>query len=257
VEAAVLYLLLVLAITGLSLAALLWGGTRLIQGGLYEEPAEDLHWRGPAAAGAVTAFLALWCLLNYVAMEPGQNDVPYNALFAITATQDSPLVSEFWAEFPTGKEHYRRVSVGSNPPRHEYRRADDNRVWQTTRAREVQAIVVKEGDRETTFKPEAGKGRYAEEGGRRYMADDALGRITTPRTGGLWVSLLLNVLHFVVWFVCLWLLLRYNWPHALGLAAVFWLVMTFVVPTIFDKVPRKSLPPPPTSAGNGTRMTRI
>ena len=39
-------------------------------------------------------------------------------------------------------------------------------------------------------------------------------------------GVLLNVLHLGVWFVCLWLLLRFQWSHALGLAAAVWLVLT-------------------------------
>src|SRR5262249_18800386 len=46
---------------------------------------------------------------------------------------------------------------------------------------------------------------------------------------GLWLlNIFFNLLHFAIWFVCLWLLLQYQWPHALGLAIVFWVVMTFL-----------------------------
>ena len=92
--------------------------------------------------------------------------------------------------------------------------------------------MVKEGDREVTFKADEAHSRYVEEGGRRYLSVESFGRITTPRGGGSFVRVLLNVLHFVAWFACLWLLLRFQWPHALAGAAALWLVMTFVAPFI-------------------------
>jgi hypothetical protein len=42
-------------------------------------------------------------------------------------------------------------------------------------------------------------------------------------------------LHLIVWFLCLWLLLRFQWGHALGLACVAWLVLTFFLPPLFKK----------------------
>ncbi len=50
------------------------------------------------------------------------------------------------------------------------------------------------------------------------------------------MNLLLNGLHLVVWFACLWLLLRFQWPHALGMALVCWLVVTvIVIPPLLNK----------------------
>ena len=33
----------------------------------------------------------------------------------------------------------------------------------------------------------------------------------------------------LTWFACLWLLLRFQWPHALGLAVVLWLACTLLL----------------------------
>ncbi len=49
-----------------------------------------------------------------------------------------------------------------------------------------------------------------------------------------------------MWFLSLWLLLRFQWPHALGLAVAFWLVMLFILPMILTKaesVRKERLPP--------------
>src|SRR5439155_8961007 len=78
--------------------------------------------------------------------------------------------------------------------------------------------------------------RYRDSRG-RVMTEDAIGRLSTTRWGLLWGNLFLNLIHFLLWFVCLWLLLRFQWSHALGLAVILWLIMTiFGVPALLAKV---------------------
>jgi hypothetical protein len=243
-----LHLLLILLLTFLVLTALFWGGTRLIQYALYEDAPTELFWRAPAAAGALTAFFALWCLVNYRALPPGQAELPYDGLFNFTTEKDSAPLKEFWAVRAGGAPvHYRLRTIPGTPPRHEYR-DDGDVLWQTAQAREVRTIIVKEDGQDVRFDADPGKGRYVEEGGRRYIAGEALGRITTPRQGGWVLSMLLNGLHLAVWFACLWLLLRFQWPHALLGAFVLWLAMTFVVPSLLDQTPRKPAPEPTATA---------
>jgi hypothetical protein len=68
------------------------------------------------------------------------------------------------------------------------------------------------------------------------MTEDSLGRVSTPKRGLLFGNLLLNGLHFVAWFLCLWLLLRFQWSHALGLAIPLWLALSLsVVPFLLGK----------------------
>ncbi len=244
-EFAVLYLASILLLTFLVLAALLWGGTRLIQAMLYETVQPDLYWRAPAAAAAVTAYLALWALLNYVAAEPGQaplTELPFDTLFNFTTEKVDPPLNEFWAVRPGGKVRYSKRAVPGSP-RVEYRN-DADKIWLADREADVQALVVKDGDRDVTFKADPAHKRYVEEGGRRYLDDDSFGRITTPRRGGSWARVLLNVLHLGVWFAVLWLLLGFQWPHALGLAAALWLVMTFVAPYVLRAGAEAKAPPP-------------
>jgi hypothetical protein len=61
------------------------------------------------------------------------------------------------------------------------------------------------------------------------------------------MNLLLNFGFLAVWFLCLWLLLRFQWSHALGLAVVFWLVMVLIImPMILkpaESVRKERLPP--------------
>jgi hypothetical protein len=52
----------------------------------------------------------------------------------------------------------------------------------------------------------------------------------------VFANLLLNFLHLGVWFACLWLLLRFQWGHALGFAVVLWLALTLtILPMLFTK----------------------
>jgi len=246
----VLYLALVLLLTFLVLSALLWGTTRLLQAMLYENVEADLLWRAPAAAAAITAYLGVWALFNYIAAEPGQTDLPFDNIFNFTTEKVSERpITEFVAERGSAKVKYTRHDLSGSPPRHEYRSEPDRHLWSPARDRDVQAIVIKEGDKELRFKADPEHARFVEEDGRRYLSDEGFGRITTPRGGGAFVRVLLNVLHFVVWFVCLWLLLRFQWLHALGLAVALWLVMTFVVPFILKVgVEAKGARPPAQTA---------
>jgi hypothetical protein len=241
-ESAVLYLALILLLTFLVLTALLWGGTRLIQGMLYENVEADLLWRAPAAAAALTAYVGLWAFFNFVAAEPGQTDLPFDTIFNFTTEKVAERpVDGFEAVRGNSKMRYTRHDLPGSP-RVEYRNAD-NKIWLADREGDVQALIVKEGDHEVTFKADPAHKRYVEEGGRRYLDAEGFGRITTPRGGGSFVRVLLNVLHFAVWFACLWLLLRFQWPHALGLAAALCLAATFVVPFILKKGVEAKVPP--------------
>ncbi len=225
-----LSLLLYLLLTFFVLSALLFGGTRLAQGALYEEVSGDLLWQAPAAAGAITAYLGLWAFINYAAAEPGKTDLPFDTLFNFTSeTLAEQPVDGFTAISGGTQVKYTIRKITGAVPEQDYL-GPDQQKWSPSLARDVQTILVKEGDKEVRFTADADHLRYVEEGGRRYLDTEAFGRISTPRGGGSFVRVLLNVLHFAVWFVALWLLLRFQWPHALALAAGFWLVMTFVAP---------------------------
>ena len=67
------------------------------------------------------------------------------------------------------------------------------------------------------------------------MTDNAPGWLSEPRSGVVAANLFLNVVHAILWFLCLWLLLRFQWGHAFGLACVAWLVLTFFLPPLFKR----------------------
>src|SRR5262249_15796468 len=79
------------------------------------------------------------------------------------------------------------------------------------------------------YKVEPGQDlRYVDDHG-RVMTEGNMGRIYTFRSGVFFTYAFLNVFLLVVWFLGLWLLLRYQWSHALGLAVVCWLAMILLI----------------------------
>jgi hypothetical protein len=280
-------LLSVLLVTFLVLTVVLWVGTLWFQGYIYSEPASQLSWRAPAAAGALTVLLALWCFL--AAREWGGEGTLFD--FGATNTKEFDRFTAVYGRVvPLAGEPvkpdvklsdrlvlksprevlYVRRRVGTHS---EY--ADPNgKAWVHSDSGGLCAqIRFKQDDQEIVFQPEleivkdsSGKEtaqfkygkvtqlgveatqplRYLEVGGRgRVMSESDLGRIGEFRWGGFFINLFLNLLHLGVWFVCLWLLLRFQWPHALGLAFIFWLVMTLaVLPPILSSARAAAQPAP-------------
>jgi hypothetical protein len=240
----VLTVVLILLLIGAALAVLLWVGSVWFHNYVYNGPPEGLNWRAPAAAAALTAFLALWCLLDYRAGDPDAAQPPYDTLFRFSARDDFPAkpYPRFWAVRRNKETRFERS--GS-----EYRDPATGRTWnRSTTDGLVEAIIVEEGGERVTYKlepPPGGvfkddqKARYVEDGGRRRVLtedDVRAGQVSVFRTGRFLVNLLLNFLFLALWFVCLWLLLRLQWPHALGLAAAAWLVMTLIItPLVLDR----------------------
>jgi hypothetical protein len=244
------YVFLMLLLTGLVVAALLWAGTAWLQGYIYNEPTQGLVWRAPAAGAAVMAFLAVWCLLNYRLADPAAEDLPFDTLWNFSPTETYPAKPwpYFWS-VKNGKEteYTLRKSPGGtggiqyvDSRNEQWRRADSNGL--------VQAIIVPDGDKKVRFEldlPPGGKfkegepARYKEgEGQHRVLTENDVlaGQMSRFRFGLFVANVVLNLLHLGVWFACLWLLLRFQWPHALGLAVVFWVVMMFVIfpPLLFQ-----------------------
>jgi hypothetical protein len=223
----VLTVILILLLLALALTVLLWVGTVSIQGYFYNEVSPDLIWRAPAAALAVTLYIGFWCWFTY-----GSPRGAYGSLFYF----DAPSEEERFAYLVWVKKDHSEVRYhwnGSNwvdDAGRPFRRSTSEEMVEELRAepkdKESGKSVVFKADltSERKFKNPA---QYIEEGGaRRVMTEDSLGRVSTPKRGLEFANLLLNGLHFVVWFLVLWLLLRFQWSHALGLALPLWLALS-------------------------------
>lgn len=251
----VLMVVLYLVLSGLLAAWTVW-----FSGYLYEQPTDHIEWRGPAAGGAVFAATLLWVVMAY--NSPGS----YRPLWEFSSSEVSPPFKELYVPNDAGEvERYRLIGG-----KREYRLNGNENLKPLTSRPAV--IVVKEDGKERTFKLERDeKGRplhrktrtlfgstdetprYVDEGGYVMLAD-SIGQVTTFKGGNFVLNLFLNFLLLGAWFAALWLLLKFQWSHALGQAVVFWLVMClFVVPQILSYAERvaKERSRPAETAGPG------
>jgi hypothetical protein len=231
----VLTLILVLLLLWFVLGVLLAAWTLWFQGYIYSEPAPGVWWRAAAAGTALTVAVCLWVVLDYRA--PGR----YRTLFEFSGQEEQKPYPELRIRRDGREEVYllRKDERG----RPEYRRDKDNRLLPARPDKIIaveggqQHVYLPERDAKGNFKVETGQSlRYYEEGNPgQYMVEGG-GRVASYRFGRLVLDLFLNALHFVVWWAVLWLLLRFQWSHALGLAIAFWAAMTlFVLPPLLTR----------------------
>jgi hypothetical protein len=224
-------LTVLLLVVALALAGLLYVWTAWFQGYIYESPAEELYWRAPAAAAAVTAFLALWVILD--ARWPGD----FQVFTQFEGSKSSPPVPELEADSGDGElKKYKLVPQGKG--RYVYTQSGQDDGKALTRPLKIVLTEGEKKDKKAEFLPEMKDGKlvdkrgdylaYTEVGGqRRTMSEISLGVVTTSRN--FLVNLIVNLLFLGVWFVSVWLLLRFQWPHALIQAAVVWIVLLLFV----------------------------
>ncbi len=251
-------LFIILIITLMSLVVVLWGGTIFIQGYVYTEPSAGIAWRAPVLAGLLTIGYAIWCLTVAFSSEASPSNIPINTIFRFTPKEDMlrKPAAKLWAikadRKKTDAENRdgetilyvsRRVPDKLNTEKFQY--VDDAKLpWQS---RNVIAIEIQpEGEpakmRFDLVELKSGsfdlvdtkRGQY-----RQFVSSD--GWVITEYEEGptglpvrfRWSRFLLNIFfnaaHFGAWFLGLWLVLRYPWLHALGLAAVMWLAMTLLI----------------------------
>jgi hypothetical protein len=219
-----------------ALAAILYIGSVWFQGTIYSEPAAGLIWRAPLAAAVLTAYFILFHII-------AQGPDSFNTLFSFSARQ-SKQFPEFRCELTNHESQLFRYD-----PRDKTYKDPSGKPWKrATPDAIVEKIIAVEkddqgNDREATFtvdltsdkkfkkNPETGlqEARYLEEGGSREMVERDIGYVTTFRFWFFLGNFLLNLAHVFFWFAALWLILRYQWTHALLLAAVIWLPVTLLL----------------------------
>jgi hypothetical protein len=204
--------------------------TLWFQAYIYTEPVERLLWRAPAAGSLVFLTLLLWVYFDYHA--PGE----YSTLWQFAPYEDSEY-AELIVVRQDGKEDvYKKVARGRV---NVYLLRNEKPL--PSRPEKIIAVTA-DGERET-FEPDRGaNGNYKTDAGQnlmyrsasgKVMEEGQLGRVRKFYYGRLFLNLFLNFFHLFAWFACLWLLLRYQWSHALLMAVVLWLVMIlFIVPQV-------------------------
>jgi hypothetical protein len=217
-----MFLVLVFVISAASLIVLLWMGT---------------------LAGAILAlFLTLWCLIAVNSADPVTLDIPYGTLFTF-----SPKVEKYKKD---AKEIWVIDHKNKKPQKYELSRDGKRRYRQagtggTFPRAKVEAIILKDEAGESRFEPASTPegSDYTEfrdaEGWmlRVYYGEGPFpGNPVAFRWGRFFGALFLNFAHLGLWFACLWLLLRFQWGHALGFALIMWFILTLaILPLLFEQ----------------------
>jgi hypothetical protein len=242
----VLGLVIVFCVVFFALAVILWAGTLGFQGLIYNEPATGLPWRGPAAAAALTALFAVWCYLSFSNFDPRteEKQLSFDTIFRFQP--DKIITVDKLYAVKNGQETlYTKRSTGGTVGSAEFRDTQGNPWRRSDTTGITEAIIVEENGQRVRFVPKLARDGtfpptaeafpgYYEQGGRREMVQ--LGQVIQRRWGVLFLNIILNLAHLGLWFLCFWLLLRFQWTHALGLAAVAWVVATVVLlPMLFNR----------------------
>ena len=253
------------------LFALFWGGGLVAQGFWYQEVADHFPLRAGGAAVLVGSYLALWVALDR--RTPGR----YDTLFEF-ASEERVAFEEFEAIRWISTEPP-KVKMGANGQPVEvvtlYRKtgresaftaADSGEPFRlngTQRGGEAfmtvalrvrldpqgepirfNAVLQEEAPGVFTYARSLEGRRFLEVGGNRYIFADQIGTVYVPTPKVVIVSLMLNFLLFVVWFIALWPILQFQPSHAAGLTLAFgFATMLVVLPLLFQ--PHRQPQPPP------------
>lgn len=233
-------LVLILIVVGIVLGVSLFVGGLFVQGYIYTEPSPYLRWGAPVAALVLFVFYSLWCLAVAFST-PSPDESLYHIVwqFSPTAYQFPDSVKEVWAVRKGGKtERYllKKVVVFKGHARDEYRSAETDRPWNSAG---VEAIIIQKKDEpDIKYTPVADKDR-PQGAYRQFVSSDGW-VITESETGPsenpqktrlsrIVVFLFLHGVHLTLWFVCLWVLLRFQWGHALSAAFVLSIVCALIL----------------------------
>jgi hypothetical protein len=242
----VVMLLLFLLVVWLTLMGVLAIFTLTFQGYVYTEPVKDIQWRAPLAGGILGLFLTGWVFLDY--SSPGnyrtlldfnyRNDKDYDEFRVVTQENQEEVYKIL--KNARGRPIYRKDGLvdGALPPNNPKRVIvnDNGKDVVFEPDLELKDTRKKDKKEEKVFKRESGQSLYYRDKQGRLMEQGEFGYVKTYRIGQLILNLLLNAIHFILWFVVLWLVLEHRGPHAFGLAIVFWLaVMIFLVPQLLNR----------------------
>lgn len=250
---------LVFTLVGLAVAltALLLGVAIVLQGYLYNQPADRLPLRAAVGGLALACFLTFWAYLNTRASHPDK----YGTLFEFTpdTTVD---VTEFEAVRRTaykdaaGKPKEVTVPYKWQPGARggQFTDADTKSFLRNSADFMTIALMVPDGGQKVRFDADMEGNTYTkrgdndpvtfrEAGGSRYITDENLHHMYVPSKGALMAALAVNLGHFLVWVVVFWAVVRFNLGHSLALTALFGLTTMFVLmPMLFQANAVKVIP---------------
>jgi hypothetical protein len=236
----VLTLSIILALLAISLVVVVWVGTYLLQGYIYTEPTTGLLWQAPVTGILLTIVFVIWALSIALAQPTTAAANPFlfspwtdmakepaPRIFAVKKSQlkssegkDGDIIPYVAKRNDQGRTIYREDT------------ATQPRPWQSSG--DIIAIEIPNEDKSRTRYE-----RVISDAGEEFISKDGLviktdtngptGIPTKFSIGRLVWNLSLNIIHLLVWYLGLWLILRFQNLHALGLAIVMWLIMTLAI----------------------------
>ena len=230
-----MFLLLVFVMLLVVLGVLFFVGTLFAQSSIFTEPTEGLAWRAPTAAGIMAVFFTFWCVLAVIVRSDGK--IPYTTIFTFRVRSDMlpKATPEIWAYRGDGQVlHYgiRAMSNSASTKTFYQNLADPSKTFTNTGVIAVE-IMTPSGEKSKFKLNEGGDnaGEYFinDEGYRLEDDRDISGNPTRMSWGLLIGNVLLNTLHFVLWFVCLWLILRFSVGSSVLFAAILWGLTTIAL----------------------------
>lgn len=256
------YLIVILAITLASLIVVLWGGTYFFQGYIYTEPSAGIFWQAPVVAAGLTLGFAVWCFSVALSNAASPTNIPINTIFNFS-DQETMLrrpAYKIWAISldPNKKDEqpveYVSIRVPGRLNRDTFQYfhdpyGSDKHPWLPAGIGAIEMQATKEDPTKKRFvEVPPDQGLF---GGKLDLVDTKQLQYRQFRSDDGWVmqefeegptglpfkrswgrfllNIFFNLAHFAAWFVGLWLILRYQWLHALGFAVVMWLAVTLLI----------------------------
>ncbi len=243
-------LFITLLVVVVALFVLFWALSVFFQAYLYNEPASNLPARAAIAALVVGGAIGLWTYANAHSDRKGK----YGPLHDFDSTGNTDVY-----EFAAVRKYVNEKGPDGQWKEDKtiFRRPDGQKNGVFTDEKSGKPFVLSTSNFITTgleMKEPDGKvgkfdavftqkdvytpdKRFDEKGTKRHVDGDSPGAIFAPSTKAMIYAVLLNVLSYAAWFVAFWLVLRFAFPHAAGLAIVFGLLtMLVIAPLLFERV---------------------
>jgi hypothetical protein len=225
------------------LAIVFFVGSVFVQSYIFTQPTEGMAWRAPTAAAIMTLFFTIWCWLVVANPDAKPGAIPLTTIlnFSFRSNMFAAPVPDLWAYRAEGTPPIRYVLrhyVDLGQDKTSYQNAADPTKPFTPVG--VQAVEIKTatGDKlKFTKKTEDDRSWFISDDG--WMLEDhsdISGNPSRANWGLLLANLLLNFVHLALWFVCLWVILRFSLGSSVLFAAILWGLMTVaILPMLLDQ----------------------
>ena len=238
-----MFLVLVFVMLLAALGVLFFVGTLFVQSFIFTEPVEGLTWRAPTSAAIMAVFFTFWCLI-VVRSDARPGNIPYTTIFNFSIRtnmwkKDKPA-PELWADRYDGQviRYVLNYDLEFGHKKPVYKNASDPTKTFTPTGVAALEIEIAPGVKSKFERTSDGDLEFFRnaDGWRLQYDRDISGNPTRMSWALLFGNLFLNLLHLVLWFVCLWLILRFSFSSSFLFAAILWGLTTIaLLPMLLDQ----------------------